>query len=119
MPCINPTSRGCGQETELESSALQATFEQAMELLAAASEEYKEAGSDFVRALLHPDPSKRLTAQGALCHPFLSSSFPGIDPELMPAKLKKDSPAPKSTVSREFWKVCVDMCNTGWAMEVR
>lgn len=86
--------------------AIHASFEQAMELLAAASDDYKRAGSDFLRGLLQPAPSKRMTAQDALCHPFLSSGFPEVAPDLMPAKLEKEEEALPLEIERELWEYC-------------
>ncbi len=60
-----------------------------MKQLAGASEEFKQEGVSFLRALLQPDPARRLTAQQALEHPFLTSAFVTVDPATMPPKYEK------------------------------
>lgn len=42
-----------------------------------------------MRALLHPDPIKRLTADKALQHPFLASANLGVPLESMPPEVEK------------------------------
>lgn len=82
-----------------------------MELLAGASDEYKRAATDFVFGLLEPDPGKRMTAQDALAHPFLTESFPEVAPDLMPGEVKEDTPVLETSMDRMLWEMSQDLCN--------
>jgi hypothetical protein len=74
----------CKQEDDPDSSAVHAMFDRLVEELAAASEDYQREAIAFLRGLLEPDPKKRMTAQDALGHPFLTGSFPELAPDLVP-----------------------------------
>jgi hypothetical protein len=73
------------QEDQTESSTVHATFQRRVGLLAEASKDYQVAATDFIRGLLRSDPSKRMTAQDALRHRFLTDAFADIAPDAMPS----------------------------------
>jgi hypothetical protein len=81
----------CGfpQEDLSESRPVHAHFKEQVQKLAGASEEFKREGVSFLRALLQPDPAKRLTAQQALEHLFLASAFDSVDPAALPPQIEK------------------------------
>jgi hypothetical protein len=58
--------------------------------MAGASESYQREGVAFLRALLQPDPVKRMTAKQALCHPFLTGSFREVAPDIFPPELEDE-----------------------------
>jgi serine/threonine protein kinase len=76
--------------------------------LAGASEEYQREGIDFLRALLNPDPAKRLTAEQALDHPFLTHDFDSVAPDSMPPAIKKPILV-DNTLTRAVRKACQKM----------
>lgn len=105
-----------GQEAQRQSCRLHATFQERVELLGAASEEYKRAGTDFLRGLLHPNPSNRLTAQAAVRHPFLTGAFPEVPEDSMPAEIEGDVDAPKTTKERCLRDKCISLIE-GWKQD--
>lgn len=50
-----------------------------------------------MRALLQPDPAKRLTVEEALEHPFLTNAFLSVAPDSMPPAIEM-----KHTVDPKF-----------------
>jgi hypothetical protein len=88
------------QEGDPESSAVHATFNQKVEQMAGASQEYQRQGVAFLRGLLHPDPGKRMTAKEAIHHPFLIGSFSDVAPDLFPPELEKEEVVLQSTLGR-------------------
>jgi hypothetical protein len=62
-----------------------------------------------VRALLHPDPVKRMTAEEALRHPFLSMDFLGVCPTSMPPELEEPEIVLQTTFDHMLWDACVTM----------
>jgi hypothetical protein len=97
------------QEDASESQPIHATFQEQVQQLAGASEEYQREGVSFLRALLHPDPAKRMTAQGALQHPFLSMDFLSVSPASMPPELEAPEIILETTFQHMMWDVCVAM----------
>ncbi len=63
--------------------------------LAEASSEYHWEGVAFLRALLDPDPKKRMSAEQALVHRFLAGTFPEVAADLVPTFVKVPLPAPE------------------------
>jgi hypothetical protein len=80
----------CQQEAHTASSIVHATFNRAVEELAAASEDYQREGVAFLRGLLEPNPKKRMTAEEAIRHPFLTGSFLEVAPHLLPVVVEED-----------------------------
>jgi hypothetical protein len=77
------------QEEHPDSSAVHATFNQLVGQLTAASEGYQQEGTAFLCGLLQPDPTKRMTAQEALHHPFFTRTFPEVPPGLLPVVVQE------------------------------
>jgi hypothetical protein len=75
------------QEDISGSQPVHATFRESVEQLAGASQDYKVEGVNFLRSLLHPNPAMRMTADGALRHPFLTKTFFDVDPDRMPPEI--------------------------------
>ncbi len=67
--------------------------------------------------LLDPDPSKRMTAEQAQQHSFLTTKFLDITPDALPPKVREDPGAPKTTEERALWEFCANMCQTTGADE--
>jgi hypothetical protein len=82
-----------------------------VDLLAAASEDFKEAAVDFLRGLLQPDPRKRMTAQEALTHRFLTDSFSDVAPDALPAAVEEDQIVLKTTFDRMLWDMVINVSN--------
>ncbi len=93
------------QEDVSESRPIHATVREAVQQLAGASEEYQREGIHFLRALLNPDPAKRLTAQQALDHPFLTNAFDSVAPDNMPPKIEEPILV-DNTLTRAVEKAC-------------
>jgi hypothetical protein len=106
----------CSQEEYPKASTIQATFDQRVGQLAEASENYHREGVSFVRGLLDPNPSTRMTAEGALAHPFLTGSFPEVPPGLVPTKVERPPPILKTTMDRLLWEACGELCNEKYDM---
>ncbi len=98
------------QEEHPEGSAIHATFHQRVGQLAEASEDYHREGVSFLKALLDPDPSTRMTAEQALAHPFLTGTFLEIRPDLVPTKVERPPPILKTTRDRLMWEACIQLC---------
>jgi hypothetical protein len=81
---------GWPQEDMSESRPVHATFKDSVEQLAGASEDYKREAVNFLRSLLHPNPAMRMTADGALRHPFLTKTFSDVDPYSMPPEITEE-----------------------------
>jgi hypothetical protein len=81
-----------------------------VKLLAGVTKEFCKAGTDFLLGLLQPDPSKRMTAEDAVHHPFLTSPFPAADLDVMPVKLDEDRCVPQNTFDRMLYQAIVEMC---------
>ncbi len=79
--------------------------------MAAASEDFKEAGVDFLRGLLQPDPNKRMTAQEALAHRFLTDSFSNVAADALPAAVEEDKFVVKTTFDRMIRDIVAKVCN--------
>jgi serine/threonine protein kinase len=107
----NGASPMCSQEEYPKASTIQATFDQRVGQLAEASENYHREGVSFVRGLLDPNPSTRMTAEEALAHPFLTGSFPEVPPCLVPTKVERPPPILKTTMDRWLWEACGKLCN--------
>jgi hypothetical protein len=90
----------CQQEDNTESSPVHATFNQSVEQMAGASQGYQREGIAFLRALLQPDPTKRMTAKEALCHPFLTGSFPEVAPDIFPPELEEEELVVETSLDR-------------------
>jgi serine/threonine protein kinase len=90
------------QEDVSESRPVHAHFKEQVQQLAGASEDFKREGVSFLRALLQPDPAKRLTARQALEHPFITNAFNSVDPAAMPPKIEK--PVMVDTTFRREWR---------------
>ncbi len=88
------------QEDVAGASRIHIKFKEAVEQLAAVSEGYQQEAVSFVRSFLNPDPVQRLTAAGALQHPFLRTEFPGITLDNMPPELKIEEYVPKDSEER-------------------
>ncbi len=86
----------CGQvschKERPQLSALYGAFQRNMQSLSGASEDFRHAATDFLRGLLHPHPWKRMTAQDAVRHPFLTDGFLEIGPDKMPAPVGEEKP---------------------------
>jgi serine/threonine protein kinase len=80
-------------------------------LLAAESEDFKEAAADFLRGLLQPDPRKRMTAQEALGHRFLTDSFSDVAADALPAAVEEDQFVVKTTLDRMVLDTVGKVCN--------
>jgi hypothetical protein len=102
---LNRTCSGLWQEDVSESRPIHATFREAVQQLAGASEEYQRDGIHFLRALLNPDPAKRLTAEQALDHPFLINDFDSVAPDSMPPAIEKPILV-DNTLTRAVDKAC-------------
>lgn len=61
-----------------------------MQQLAAVSEEFHQEAIDFLRALLHPDPARRMTAERALQYTFLTTSFLRIATDGLPPSTESE-----------------------------
>jgi hypothetical protein len=64
-----------------------------------------------MRSLLHPDPAQRVTAAGALGHPFLTGDFPGAAQDAFPPKIEKPPLVLENTCDRELYAACCKMCD--------
>jgi hypothetical protein len=106
----NTSGYVCGQEEQAETSALHATFHRRVNLLVGVTDEFCQAGTDFLLGLLQPDPSKRMTAKDAVHHPFLTSPFLGAALDVMPVELDEDRCVPQNTFERELYQAIVEMC---------
>jgi hypothetical protein len=75
------------------------------------SEEFKHKGVDFLRSLLEPDPVKRLTAKGALKHPFLTDNFHSTLLDDMPVLIDEDRNTPtmpETSLDRYIWETLMN-----------
>jgi hypothetical protein len=103
----------CVQEQQPDTSALHATFQRKVKLLGAAGEDFCQAAADFLLSLLQADPSKRMTAEGAAHHPFLTSPFPEAALHTLPFTLVEDRGVPQNTEDPELWDAIVGLCEEG------
>jgi hypothetical protein len=115
--CYEPASNTvyivCVQEQRPDTSALHATFQRRVRLLGAVGEDFCQAGTDFLLSLLQADPSKRMTADDAAHHPFLTSPFPKAALHTLPCTLEADSGVPQKTEDPELWDAIVELCEEG------
>jgi serine/threonine protein kinase len=102
---LNRTCSGMWQEDVSESRPIHTTFREAVQQMAAASEEYQREGIHFLRALLNPDPAKRLTAEEAFDHPFLTGAFDSVAPDSLPPETEEPILI-DNTLTRAVRKAC-------------
>ncbi len=76
-------------------------FQEKVEVLVKASEDFKRHGVSFLRALLQTNPANRLTAEKALQHPFLTNAFPCVAPDTMPPEVEEEA-QPETTLDLEM-----------------
>ncbi len=88
-----------------ESRSVHTIVQEAAQQLAEASEEFQREGVNFLRALLQVDPAKRLTAQQAVEHPFLTKAFLRVAIDSMPPAIKKPV-IPETTLDRQLREAC-------------
>ncbi len=87
-------------------------------MLAAAGEDFCQAGTDFLLSLLQADPSKRMTAKDAVRHPFLTSPFPEAALQTLPFTLEEDRGVAQNTEDPELWDAIVELCEEGdWGQD--
>jgi serine/threonine protein kinase len=107
-------TRGCcagSQEDVSEARPIHATFHEKVQQLAGASEEFQQDAVNFVRALLQTDPRKRLTAEAALLHPFLTKAFLSVPPDSLPPITPRKEFALETSFERDLWVACMGICN--------
>jgi hypothetical protein len=104
---------GCGlpQEDMSEAKSVHATFNESVKQLAAASEDYKRDGVDFLLRLLQPNPNTRMTMDEALRHPFLTRTFFDVDHDAMPPEIMEDIML-ETTLDRVLWAQCGEELQT-------
>jgi hypothetical protein len=88
--------------------AIHAIFHDTMEQLSEVSEAFHREGISFVKSLLTVDPAQRPTAEDALRHPFLTSTFVSSALDSMPPKVR--TLIPQTTQGREAFEVFLTMC---------
>ncbi len=90
---------------------MHAKFREAVQQLAEVSDDFQQHGVSFLRSLLDPDPAKRLTAEGALSHPFLAKSFHGAALDNVPPGMKQEqdmTDTPDSSLDRRIQDACME-----------
>jgi serine/threonine protein kinase len=95
----------------LEPLPIHDKFRNATEQLAGVSQDFKRKGLDFLQSLLEPDPVKRMTAEGALSHPFLTDDFHSTPLDDMPVLIneKHNTPeTPETTLERKILELFMD-----------
>jgi hypothetical protein len=92
-------------------SAVHARFQAHAQQLAGASEAFHREAVDFVMRLLQAEPARRMTAQQALRHPFLSGDCLGVAVGALPPKLKQPAFVPTTTGDRIMCFIVDKLCD--------
>ncbi len=82
--------RGWSQEETGEVLKIHAKFQEDVAQLGEVSDVFYEEGVSFVKSLLQCDPTKRMTADMALSHPFLTTNFTSAALDALPSRAVQD-----------------------------